>query len=69
MHSGFNREHLQDCCNLFAFIHNGNEPALVKVYELIEMGLSKPILYRYRKNIVLGTGENRQKVSSENRHF
>lgn len=53
MHSGFNREHLQDCCNLFAFIHNGNEPALVKVYELIEMGLSKPILYRYRKNIEL----------------
>ena len=44
--------------------YNGNQqaaPILLKGLEKLE--------YRGYDSAVLGTGENRQKVSSENRHF
>lgn len=47
-HSGFDRSHLQDYLNLFVFIYNGRENQLSRVYDLVKMGLSKPISLKYR---------------------
>lgn len=48
-HSGFDREHLQDYINLFMYLYNGSEVPLERVYQLIKMGLTKPITLRYRE--------------------
>lgn len=47
-HAGLNRAHLQDYLNLFVYIKNTPGEPLEKVDKLIEMGLTKPILLRYR---------------------
>lgn len=47
-HSGFKREHLQDYLNLFVFMNTGNYMPLERVYQLIDMGLTKPISLKYR---------------------
>ena len=54
-HSGFTRNHLQDYLNLFVFMNGDRKYPLIQAYKLIEMGLTKPIILRYRELYQLKT--------------
>ena len=52
-HSGFMREDLQDYLNLFSIMVNPPENKYEKVKKILELGLEKPVLIRFReKNLV-----------------
>lgn len=47
-HNGFNRDELQDWCNLFVFIYNRHGDTRKVVKDLIKMGLNCKKVIRYR---------------------
>ncbi|GHV42771.1 hypothetical protein FACS189490_12450 [Clostridia bacterium] len=55
-HPGFNRDHLQDFLNVFAFAKNPPSEPLEKVEKLVDLAFQNPKLLRYRDQFALNGG-------------
>ena len=55
-HAGFNRTHIQDYMNLFAFVKNPPYDPLEKVEKLLNLAFSKPKMLRYREQFGSNSG-------------
>ena len=49
IHSGFDRDDLQDYLNLYCFMNSGHKNKLDKTYELLELSLTTTVTLKYRE--------------------